>query len=279
MIHRLLAVGGFAALILAGAAVPAAAAGPPPIINCHTQYGHQGVPACNPAYNGHLLNGNASLPGLQVTSVTATWTVPAIVCNRKQAALGAYDSIWVGLFYTDGTLVQTGVDDACVHTVHPYQRETAFWEVTPAAETPLSLPVDVGDSITATVTASGNGNYVVSLTDTRNGTEIWDFGKSITVPGETGYPYADGVVIEPHMGVTGIPGVFAYTSQVGPLADFGTVTFTNVRYNDTTGTAYPSDVQVYEAQTPQETSVEPVLLTWAVTWKHPGHYIPFPVFP
>lgn len=277
MIRKLLAIGGVICIVaLAGAAAPAAAstasrADPPPIRLCGTLlYGHQGTPRCNFSYNGHLFNGNGANATVQLTEVTATWTVPALSCNLGEDVVGAADSIWVGMFDADGSLVQTGVNNEC--TLHG-QEDTAWWEVANALpEQPLSVPVRVGDQITAEVSASGNGAYTMSLTDTRAGTEIWDFGKAYTIPGETGYPYADGVVIEPS--ITIVPFLNGDEPvQVRPLADFGTVTFTNARYDDTTHTAYPQDVEVYEAQTPPEAIVATALLTWTVTWNRAGLWI------
>jgi len=287
MIRKLIIAGGLAALLVGviATATPAVATGTPATkTNCGTFYGHQGTPPCNPFYNGHILDSGGAV---KMTNITATWAVPAIRCTFQQALLGASDSIWVGLFELDGTLVQTGVNNECdlrhYHTlgIEPYQRNTAWWKVANALprqtlSLSLSLPVNTGDVITADVSAKGNGRYVLSLTDTRTGTEIWDFGKAFRIPGDSGYPDAAGVVIEPNVGIRLVPcfnaPICQEPLQKGPLADFGTVTFSNVRYNEVGVGAYRQYIMDYEAQTPPETSVVRPLLKWTVTWKAPGHY-------
>ena len=64
--------------------------------------------------------------------------------------------------------------------------------------------------------------------------------------------------------------------QEGPLANFGTVNFTNFHYTDIGGGAYPQYISDYEAQTPPETSVGSNVSNWTVTWENPGHYLPNP---
>jgi hypothetical protein len=53
-------------------------------------------------------------------------------------------------------------------------------------------------------------------------------------------------------------------STRSPLADFHTVAFTDVRYNDVGSMTYP----MYVLVTPR-TSVQTSLLNWTVTWKQP----------
>ena len=165
-------------------------AAPPPLVTCGLDfYGHQGTPPCNFAYNGHIFNSGGAV---QLTDIGVTWTVPTIKCTYGQAALGAADSIWVGLFSADGTLAQIGVDNSCTLDHYaPAQQNTAWWEIANPIpkqyQSRSEYPVNAGDSISAGVGASGNGSYNLLMFDIRGGSLVW----TLSLPehiSQTGYP-------------------------------------------------------------------------------------------
>ena len=79
-------------------------------------------------------------------SVWASWRQPGVSCARGQTAYSAY---WVGLGgYSSGSqaLEQIGTEADC-RNGRPVL--SAWFEMVPAASVPVSLPVSVGDDITA----------------------------------------------------------------------------------------------------------------------------------
>jgi hypothetical protein len=102
--------------------------------------------------------------GSGYTSASATWTVPSVSASSSDT----YSSAWVGI---DGdgnsNLIQTGTESDWSGGQATYY---AWWEILPAAETPIeSLSVSPGDSITASVAQAGGSTWNISLTDNTTG--------------------------------------------------------------------------------------------------------------
>jgi hypothetical protein len=91
---------------------------------------------------------------LQFTSVTATWKVPKVTCSADTSP--AFSAFWVGLGgYSDGAqaLEQIGVDADCTRDAEPTYY--AWYELVPAPSVHLTLKVQGGDTVTASVNVSG----------------------------------------------------------------------------------------------------------------------------
>src|SRR2546430_16451152 len=97
------------------------------------------------------------------TSVSAHWTQPAASCTSQTT----YSSFWVGL---DGdgssTVEQTGTSADCTGGSPRYY---AWYEMYPKYPVNLSLAIRQGDSITGTVSVSGNGRYTLTIRNNTTG--------------------------------------------------------------------------------------------------------------
>ena len=102
-----------------------------------------------------------AVDGTGAGDVVGSWTQPRVTCAPGE---NSWSSPWVGI---DGdnsnTVEQIGTDSDCYHgTSHYYAR----YEMYPKSLVQIaSMPVKPGDSFTARVTYTGNGNYVLSLTN------------------------------------------------------------------------------------------------------------------
>jgi hypothetical protein len=145
------------------------------------------------------------------TSVSATWTVPLVKGGLQPTEVAA---LWVGL---DGrgtsTLEQIGTISGMLGGSPAYE---VWFEVVPKAPEYVRLAIKPGDSVTASVTASGDGQFTLFI---RNNTTHIAFSTSQPSPG------AELVTAEV---VAEAP---ATISGPAPLPDFGTVRFANARAN------------------------------------------------
>ena len=98
------------------------------------------------------------------TSVSASWTQPAVTCAAGETS---YSSFWVGLDGdTSNTVEQIGTDSDCLNGVPTY---FACYELYPKSSAQL-VSIVAGDAISASVTTDGSGNF--ALTIGVNGTPI-----------------------------------------------------------------------------------------------------------
>src|SRR3954462_6384485 len=104
-----------------------------------------------------------SATGSTFRSVSATWKQPSATCTSADA----YSSFWVGL---DGdgsnTVEQIGTDADCSGGRPVYY---AWYEMYPKFPVNLSLTIHPGDTVTASVTTDGNGNFTLTIRDTTTG--------------------------------------------------------------------------------------------------------------
>ena len=142
----------------------------------------------------------------QYTSVTGTWTVPAVAASGTDSA----DATWVGIGgVSSRDLVQTGTQAIVQDGSVTY---SAWIETLPGFSKTLSLPVHVGDSITATLTEESPGEWLVTIDNNTTNKHYSD-----TVAYNSSYSSAEWV----EEMVTNSDGTFR------PLDSFGTVTITN----------------------------------------------------
>jgi hypothetical protein len=146
------------------------------------------------------------------TSVTATWTQPAVSCS----GVNSYAAFWAGLDgYASRTVEQIGTEGDCVDGTPTYY---AWFEMYPRLGYSIdALDVTPGHSYTASVTSPRFATYALRLTDNTTGSSYTTtqrfFGQNASAE----------VIVE-------APSTFR---SVLPLADFGSVTFTGAQANGT----------------------------------------------
>ena len=87
--------------------------------------------------------------GTGFTGVSGTWTVPAVTASKT--ATQAFSSAWIGVDgFNNSNLIQTGTEEDFYNGAAHYN---AWWEILPAAETPLpsSDVVAPGDTMKASI--------------------------------------------------------------------------------------------------------------------------------
>ncbi|PYC73578.1 hypothetical protein C7C46_25050 [Streptomyces tateyamensis] len=121
------------------------------------QYGNGGHRYAGGVWGGYVAQGSG------FRSVTGSWTMPDVRCNTTADLFAP----WIGIDgYGSQTVEQTGVQVDCSGGYPAY---SAWYEMYPAPPVFWSNPVDAGDAFTASVTTSGNGSYLLKLTDTTKG--------------------------------------------------------------------------------------------------------------
>ncbi len=105
----------------------------------------------------------ASGPPGTFTSVSSSWTQPAVMCTARQT----FSSFWAGL---DGdgtqTVEQTGTEADCNNGKASYQ---GWFEMFPSAPVFYNNPVAAGDAMSASVVANGSGAFTLTLSDQTQG--------------------------------------------------------------------------------------------------------------
>ncbi len=232
----------------------------------------------SPQWAGYALTGPSPIATLY-TSVQGTWVEPHIVCPAI-ATYNAYSSFWIG---TDGNLLnptpttsfnpveQIGSDADCVNGALTLY---AWWNAIPnAAQSipstrhilpPATYPVRSGDVLTGSVRAS-NSITATGVTFTLvNATERWTFTTTQPAP-FAAYTTAEWVVEDPSALLTDVNALF-------PLADFGTVPFTNCTANGVAIIAHPNVAEIIMESNGIVKAVPSALdntgAGFSVTWKH-----------
>ncbi len=156
-------------------------------------------------WSGYAATGAAG----SFNSVSSSWTQPTATCSSGDQ----YAAFWVGLDgYNSGSVEQTGTDSDCSGGNPDYY---GWYEMYPNAPVYYSNPVSPGDSMSASVSVSGD-TYTLVLTDS---TQNWTQTQTIT---ESWLQDSSAEVI------TEAP---SSSSGVLPLADFGTVNYTGSSVN------------------------------------------------
>ncbi len=148
--------------------------------------------------------------GGRYTKMSAHWVEPKGLCSGNIGS--EYSSFWVGLDgYGSSTVEQTGSEVDCSGSSPQYY---AWYEMYPSYPVNFSNTVRSGDHFSAAVTYHGSGHYTLVLADTTRG---WRHAIQATL---TGASNASAEVIAE-----------APSSTLGvlPLADFGTVHFTDAQ--------------------------------------------------
>ena len=159
------------------------------------------------------------------SSVSASWTEPAGHCTSATR----YSSFWVGLDgFNSNTVEQTGSEVDCSGGSPVYY---SWYEMYPAFPVNFSNTVRPGDKFFGSVTFNGGSSYTLVLQDITQG---WKHTVNKT---RNGAPNSSAEVItEAPFGVS-----------VLPLADFGTVNFSNATANGSPiGNARPVQVNMVD---------------------------------
>jgi hypothetical protein len=142
------------------------------------------------------------------TSVSASWVQPTGSCTSATR----YSSFWVGLDgYSSDTVEQTGTDTDCVDGSPQYY---GWYETYPNPSYSFGDTVNPGDTISASVTYEGGDNFEYTLADE---TQDWSVSTQQT---ESDAQLSSAEVIIEAPCCTDSGGIL-------PLADFGTVHFSN----------------------------------------------------
>ena len=187
-------------------------------------------------WSGYVIPSN----GPPVTEVSGQWIVPALNCTATPNA-GA--SAWVGIGGSvlpsgvgSGDLLQTGVRTDCVGGM---QQNVGWFEKVPSdpdvEQDFAGFPVTAGDSIQAWAFQDASGAWETRLDDLTTGLSGWlitgqGWGVSPDGGNNTFPVQGSAASLSYSGGYTAEWVVEAYTadSAVVTLADYGTVTFTNL---------------------------------------------------
>jgi Peptidase A4 family len=106
-----------------------------------------------------------ALTGTKITNVVGTWKVPTVETPvAKQLKKNDYSSSWVGIDGFNNTdLIQAGTEQDWLHGTKFYE---AWWEILPAAETPItSMAVHPGDAMTVSITEGASARWTIVVSD------------------------------------------------------------------------------------------------------------------
>ncbi len=210
-------------------------------------------------WSGYAVETNLASPQKgAVSDVKGSWTVPAVTCTSTPTA---YSSFWVGIDgYSSSTVEQTGTDSDCSSGAPKYY---AWYEMYPKFPVNLGMTIKPGDVMTGEIQFTGKGNFKIIITDTTTGTTFTTTQKSNSAQRSS----AEWVAEAP-----------SSSGGVLPLANFGTVTFTNAQatINGITGTisngAWQNDAITMTTQSGTVKAQPSALSTdgsiFSVTWQH-----------
>ncbi|KAI0325217.1 acid proteinase [Cubamyces sp. BRFM 1775] len=168
--------------------------------------------------------------GTSWQNVTGTFTVPTP--QEPFNATGFHSaSAWVGLDgYNCNNLLQTGVDFSVNGNKVTY---TPWYEWYPASAKDFSgFPIHAGDTITATVIATSSTNGTATLFNHATGAQVTHtFSNQPALCNVS----AEWIVED-----------YIENGKRVPLSDFGTITFTNISAERSSGPVDPSGARIYE---------------------------------
>lgn len=205
-------------------------------------------------YNTHWSGYAATGKNGAFTSITANWTQPSADCSQTPTA---YSSFWVGLDgYTDSTVEQIGTDSDCSNGAPKYY---AWYEMYPKLSGQL-VTLNAGDSISATVSTDGKGNFTLSMSvDGTPQTPVTGFSKRAALAS------AEVIAEAPSRN----HGPFGTLS----LTHFSTVSFNSAQANGSNLYTFSPDeiVMTTDGTSTGTVKAQPSVLSggsFSVTWKH-----------
>jgi hypothetical protein len=148
------------------------------------------------------------------SSVSGTWTQPAVNCSAGSPSDSAF---WVGLGgYTGEHLEQVGTSADC--SADGQAVYSAWYELVPAAEVAVTMTVKPGDQFSAHVAVSGQ-TVTLSISDLTQNTTV---SRTLHMSSPT-VSSAEWIAEAP----SECDSSSAQDCRILPLADFGSVTFTD----------------------------------------------------
>jgi hypothetical protein len=201
-----------------------------------------------------------------VSAVSGSWTVPKVL-NTRGTAFAAF---WLGIDgFSSNSVEQIGTDSDIVNGVPQYY---AWYEMYPNPVHRIGS-VRPNDVITASVTADASNNFTLTIADASS--TSWANPFTITLAAASAQRASAEWIAEAPLGSFG---------RVLPLANFGTVHFTNAQatINGTTGPIDSSSWQNTSITmvsgsttkaTPSgltDTTTSPVTSSFSVTWNSSG---------
>lgn len=156
-------------------------------------------------WSGYAVETNLTNPQSNaVSDVTGNWTVPAVTCGGTNT----YSSAWVGIDgYSDNSVEQLGTEHDCVNGAPSYY---AWYEMYPKPGFRIKLTVSAGDTMSAEVQYAGNHKFNLTIRNITTGKSFTTSQKS-----NASRESAEWIMEAP------------WSGGVLPLADFGTINFTN----------------------------------------------------
>jgi hypothetical protein len=235
--------GALVGVLATAAALSATAGGATPAVR-HIR-NHRITSSTSTNWSGYAVTGS------RYTSVSASWTEPSVSCSGT-----AYSSFWVGLDGdTSSTVEQTGTDADCSGTSPQYY---AWYEMYPKFPVNFSNPVSRGDKLTASVTSNGSGSFTLTISDTSKG---WT--QTVNARLKSAKLSSAEVIAEAPSGSGGVL----------PLANFGTVSFSNAKANGSLLTSTTPGIDPITMVTNSGTvKAQPSGISsgsFSVSWKHP----------
>ena len=144
------------------------------------------------------------------SSVSASWTQPAV---PSSGATDSYADFWVGLDGSQSTSVeQIGTES---YSQGGHVGYDAWYETYPMPLVPIPWSPKAGDSLSASVTQTSAGTFVLSLTDVTSGQSFTTTPLVVNAGGASAEVIAEA----------------PYEKGVLPLAPFGIVRFTDCRFD------------------------------------------------
>jgi hypothetical protein len=207
-----------------------------------------------------------AVSGTTFTKVQGSWVQPKVTCPSTATQLAAF---WVGidgLSSTDDTVEQIGTDSDCSGKAEPDYY--AWFEMVPRKVVYLAsgYPVTPGYTISAQVSGSGK-NFNLQIEETHGGSTIWHY---TTNQAATVLPKASSAEWIAEIPCSGKKGC-----TIGPLADFGSVSFTNATANGMaiSSSAFKSTELTMTTKDSQITKARPSALSaggtaFKATWVH-----------
>jgi hypothetical protein len=166
------------------------------------------------------------------THVSGSWVEPSVSCAKAKIGFSAF---WVGIDgFSSPTVEQTGSEAVCIGAQTAYE---AFYELYPAAAVVLdssTYPVVPGDTLTASVAAGAGSMFTISLSSSRG----WTFTTAGSAPSAL-ESSAEWIAEAPSL-------CLLTQCSVLPLADFGTVDFTDASATSG-GTAGPISTYPFQS--------------------------------
>lgn len=203
--------------------------------------------------------GKNSTPATTFSGVIGSWVVPAVSAS---SSANTYSSTWIGLDgYADNTVEQIGTEQDWSNGSTVYY---AWFEMYPKwAYQIVDFPVSPGDTISASVTFEGKGVFTLTITNTTQDVSFSTTQRS---------PSANRLSAE---WIEEAP----WSGGVLPLADFGTVTFSDClatrssdgytgAIDDTAWLNDPITMQTSDGTVKAEPSGLSGGAGFSVTWEH-----------